>query len=75
MAEEVGLLMFGGWMAIHCGWAAFCEYRSGLAEGMFGDYSRNEAPIRFWIVVMMTGSASLMGFAFIALAIVRIYLK
>jgi hypothetical protein len=64
---------FGLWLVVHCFLAARREVLTGLAEGLLGNvYRRAQSPIGFWIVVVITFLASLMGAVFLAFGIMTL---
>jgi len=76
-----GLLMatFGVWLAVHCPRAAIREFRSGLAKGlnpsthMQRDFAREAEPIGFWLTIVGTFLAGVMGLFFFVFGVATIF--
>lgn len=61
---------FGAWLMIHCPRAALREYRDGIAKGLdprshtAWDFVRVVNPVGFWLTIVATFLAGLMGLCF-----------
>ena len=66
---------FGLWLAVHCPQAAVREFRAGSARGLDAgasrerSYDRERQPFGFWLTVILTFLAGLMGVIFVAMGI------
>ncbi|TPG13483.1 hypothetical protein EAH87_17335 [Sphingomonas koreensis] len=60
---------FGLLLAIHCSRAAWREFSDGIAEGVFGNYARDRHPVAFWLVVIGTFLAGVMGVFFMVFGV------
>jgi len=60
---------------IHCPLSAWKEYRNGVAKGLDlashtpRDFAREVHPIRFWLTIIVTFLAGLMGLCFLLVGI------
>ena len=70
---------FGAWLMIHCPRAAVREYRRGVAEGLNPatrtqqDFPRDADPVGFWVTIVGTFLAGVMGLFFFLFGIVAIF--
>lgn len=66
---------FGAWLMIHCPRAALREYRNGIAKGLDRrshnpqDFVRVTQPVGFWLTIVGTFLAGLMGLCFFLISI------
>ena len=66
---------FGAWLMIHCPRAALTEYRNGIAKGLDPrshnpkDFVRVIQPLGFWLTIVGTFLAGLMGLCFFLISI------
>jgi hypothetical protein len=71
---------FGAWLMIHCPRSALREYRSGIAKGLNPtshirqDFVRRRNPVGFWLTIVFTFLAGLMGLGFFLFGIAFIIL-
>jgi hypothetical protein len=69
---------FGAWLMVHCPRAALREYRNGIAKGLNPatyvqrDFAREVQPIAFWLTIVATVLAGLMGMFFFVFGIASI---
>jgi hypothetical protein len=63
-------LAFGGFLAVHCPRSAIAEFRSGVAKGRHNNFSRDHRPVAFWLTILATALAGVMGFCFAVFGLV-----
>jgi len=63
---------FGAWLMIHCPRAAVREYKRGVAEGL-NPFPRDVDPVGFWVTIVGTFLAGVMGLFFFLFGIVAIF--
>jgi len=79
--QLIGIFMaaFGGWLMIHCPRAAVREFRSGVAKGLNPatqlqrNFVRQAHPIGFWLTIISTFLAGVMGLFFVLVGILAIF--
>jgi hypothetical protein len=62
-SQAAVLIIFGGWLAVHCSRAALRECRSGMAQGMGRPVSRKSRPVHFWTIILVDWLAAALGVA------------
>ena len=74
-AFDVFMIVFGAIFAIHCPRAALREFRSGVAKGLNPvtqvqkDFVRAAQPVSFWLTIVGTFLAGIMGLMFFVFGI------
>ena len=69
---------FGAWLMVHCPRAAIKELRSGTAKGLnpathiSQDFARGAHPVGFWLTIVGTFLAGLIGLFFFVFGIAAI---
>jgi hypothetical protein len=69
----LSMAALGAVFMFHCPRAAIRELRSGVARGRYGPYPRESAPVGFWITILATFLAGLMGLSFFTFALVGLF--
>ena len=60
-------------MTIHCPRAALKELKSGVAIGRNGQYMRHEKPMEFWMTIVATGLAGVLGLFFFVFGVSALF--
>jgi hypothetical protein len=64
--------IIGAVFAVHCPRAALRELRSGVTKGRVNQFRRDTAPISFWLSIVATFFAGVLGVLFVILGLAMI---